>query len=400
MSRFDEPAVADRVGVEPAFVRRVVDLGIVAPGADGQFSPGDVRRVKLMDTLERAGVPLDGMSSAIRDGFLSLDFLDGAVYDRLASLETVTFAGLSEETGLPVEMLMVIREVTGSAQPQPDDRLREDELLIVPFLRFAMGSGVGHEGVERLLRVYGDNLRRVAETEADWWHTELMPVLGTDADPAELLEAADRLPSQATDWSDQAVLAIYHAQQAHAWTKSMIETVESALEEAGLHSRLERVPAISFLDISGYTRLTEERGDAAAAGLAENLTRMVQRISVRHGGEPVKRLGDGVMLHYPEPGAGVLSALEMVDGVAEAGLPPAHVGVHAGPVLFQDGDYYGRTVNVAARIADYARPGEVLVSQAVLDASDQPGVAYTEVGPVELKGVAEPTRLWTARRQD
>jgi class 3 adenylate cyclase len=312
----------------------------------------------------------------------------------------VTFAGLSEETGLPVEMLMVIREVTGSAQPQPDDRLREDELLIVPFLRFAMGSGVGHEGVERLLRVYGDNLRRVAETEADWWHTELMPVLGTDADPAELLEAADRLPSQATDWSDQAVLAIYHAQQAHAWTKSMIETVESALEEAGLHSRLERVPAISFLDISGYTRLTEERGDAAAAGLAENLTRMVQRISVRHGGEPVKRLGDGVMLHYPEPGAGVLSALEMVDGVAEAGLPPAHVGVHAGPVLFQDGDYYGRTVNVAARIADYARPGEVLVSQAVLDASDQPGVAYTEVGPVELKGVAEPTRLWTARRQD
>jgi class 3 adenylate cyclase len=400
MSRFDEPAVADRVGVEPAFVRRVVDLGIVAPGADGQFSPGDVRRVKLMDTLERAGVPLDGMSSAIRDGFLSLDFLDGAVYDRLASLETVTFAGLSEETGLPVEVLMVIREVTGSAQPQPDDRLREDELLIVPFLRFAMGSGVGHEGVERLLRVYGDNLRRVAETEADWWHTELMPVLGTDADPAELLEAADRLPSQATDWSDQAVLAIYHAQQAHAWTKSMIETVESALEEAGLHSRLERVPAISFLDISGYTRLTEERGDAAAAGLAENLTRMVQRISVRHGGEPVKRLGDGVMLHYPEPGAGVLSALEMVDGVAEAGLPPAHVGVHAGPVLFQDGDYYGRTVNVAARIADYARPGEVLVSQAVLDASDQPGVAYTEVGPVELKGVAEPTRLWTARRQD
>jgi adenylate cyclase len=399
MNRFDKAAVADRGGVEPGFVNRLLEWGIVAPGAEGRFSSGDVRRVKLMDTLERAGVPLDRVSSAIRDNVISLDFLDSLVYARLASFGETTFAGLSEETGIPVELLMVIREVIGSAQPQPDDRVREDELLIVPFVEFAVGSGVGHRGIERLLRVYGDSLRRMAETEADWWHTELMPVLGTDIVPAETLDAAAKLPPQATDWSDQAVLAIYHAQQGHTWTKSMIEIVESALEGAGLHSRLERVPAIGFLDITGYTRLTEERGDAAAAGLAEHLTRMVQRISVRHGGEPVKRLGDGVMFHYQEPGSGVLAALEMVEGVVEAGLPPAHVGLHAGPVLFQDGDYYGRTVNVAARIADYARPGEVLVSQAVLDASDQPGVAYTEVGPVELKGVVDPTRLWIAHRQ-
>ena len=55
--------------------------------------------------------------------------------------------------------------------------------------------------------------------------------------------------------------------------------------------------------------------------------------------------------------------------MAEAGLPPAHVGLHAGPVIFQEGDYYGQTVNVASRIADYARPGEVIVSQEVVDAS-------------------------------
>ena len=75
------------------------------------------------------------------------------------------------------------------------------------------------------------------------------------------------------------------------------------------------------------------------------------------------------MFHFPDPGPGVVAALEMVDGVAEAGLPPAHVGLHAGPVIFQEGDYYGQTVNVASRIAEYARPGEVLVSQAVVDAS-------------------------------
>ena len=141
-----------------------------------------------------------------------------------------------------------------------------------------------------------------------------------------------------------------------------------------------------FLDISGYTRLTEERGDAAAAELAEDLGRLVQRESVKHGGRAVKWLGDGVMLHFPNPGRGVAAALDMVEGVADAGLPPAHVGLHAGPVIFQEGDYYGRTVNLAARIAGYAQPGQVLVSQALVDLSSGPELAFTAVGPVELKG--------------
>ena len=104
------------------------------------------------------------------------------------------------------------------------------------------------------------------------------------------------------------------------------------------------------------------------------------------------------MLHFPNPGQGVVAALEMVDGVVEAGLPPAHVGLHAGPVIFQEGDYYGQTVNVAARIADYARPGEVIVSQEVVDASGGADVAFREIGPVELKGVAGAMRLYAASR--
>ena len=77
----------------------------------------------------------------------------------------------------------------------------------------------------------------------------------------------------------------------------------------------------------------------------------------------------------------------MVDELAAAGLPPAHVGLHAGPVLFQEGDYFGQTVNLSARIADYARPGEVLVSQAVAEASQDEAIAFSDIGSVELKGV-------------
>ena len=89
----------------------------------------------------------------------------------------------------------------------------------------------------------------------------------------------------------------------------------------------------------------------------------------------------------------------MVDGVVEAGLPPAHVGLHAGPVIFQEGDYYGQTVNVAARIAAYAQAGEVIVSQAVVDVSSGADMlAFSEIGPVELKGVAGAMRLYAAHR--
>jgi class 3 adenylate cyclase len=77
----------------------------------------------------------------------------------------------------------------------------------------------------------------------------------------------------------------------------------------------------------------------------------------------------------------------MVVALHEAGIGDSHVGIHTGPVLFQEGDYFGRTVNVASRIADYARPGEVLVSQEVMDAIGSLDVAVRPIGLVDLKGV-------------
>jgi adenylate cyclase len=378
----------------------LVELGILSSGSDGHFSEGDVRRVRLMQTLERAGMPLQGVAAAVQSGNLSLGFLDTAAYDRLASLSEVTFQEVSEKTGIPVELLMVIREAVGFAEPQPEDRLRENELQIVPLVEAQICEGFRLTVIERWLRVYGDSLRRIAETEVDWWHTEVeLPLLKSGMTPAEMIEAADsRVARRIAPYLDQTILAMYHGHQEHTWMKSILDGIEATLSEAGVYSRLERPPAICFLDITGYTRLTEERGDEAAAELAGTLSRMVRRSSRAYGGKPVKWLGDGVMFFFPDPGSGVLAALDMVEGAANAGLPPAHVGLHAGPVLFQEGDYFGRTVNVAARIAEYARPGEVVVSQHVVEVVDAIPVSFVEIGPVELKGVSGALRLHTTRR--
>jgi adenylate cyclase len=374
-----------------------VELGILTPDAEDSFTRGDVRRAGLVNGLAGAGIPLDDLGAAIRRGQVSLDFLDAASYDRFPVLSGVTFAQLAQRSGVPIDLLMLIREAAGSSPPLPDDRMLDGELPYAEFIEFQVGAGFNPIVIRQLLRVAGDSLRRMAETEAAWWRSEVMsPALEAGQRPDVPYGA--KFVTRLNVLSERAVIELYRLQQTKTWTGNIIESLETMLAEAGLHSRLDHPPAMCFLDITGYTRLTQEQGDAAAALLAEQLGRLVQRASVRHGGRPVKWLGDGVMFFFPNPGPGVVAALDMVDGVAEAGLPPAHVGLHAGPVIFQEGDYYGQTVNVAARIAEYARPGEVLVSQEVVDASGEAEATFREIGPVDLKGVTGAIRLHAAHR--
>jgi adenylate cyclase len=386
---------AERAGVEPSYLTQLRELGIVPADGDA-FSDGDVRRALTAKSLEGAGIPLDVLGAAIQRGALNLNFLDSAAYERFAGLCNETFRQVSERTGVPLELLMAIRESIGMAQPSPDDRMREDELGVLPFLELQLASGFRSPAIERLLRVTGDATRRISEQEAAWWRSEVIePAIaaGTGADDIGNPEFADRV----TPLSEQAMLSMYHAQQAREWTANIIDGFEQLMAEAGIHSRLERPPAICFLDITGYTRFTQELGDAAAAELAATLARLVQRSSVQHGGKPIKWLGDGVMFYFDHPGAGVRSALEMSDALPAAGLPPVHVGLSCGPVLFQQGDYFGQTVNLSARIADYARPGEVLVTRSVADASEEDDIGFLEIGPVELKGVAGAVDLLRAQ---
>ena len=385
---------ADRAGVEPAYMQRLRELGIV-PGTGSTFSDGDVRRALTTRSLENAGISVDVFADAMRSGALNLDFLDSEAYERFSGLCDETFQQVSDRTGIPVELLMLIRESIGMAQPSPDDRMREDELGVVPFLEFQIHTGFRPPAIERLMRVAGDATRRIAEQEAAWWRSEVIEpgmAAGKGVDEIGNPELSDKISPLA----EHALLSIYHAQQAREWTANIIGGFEQLLAEAGIHSKLERPPAICFLDITGYTRLTQEMGDDAAAELAATVARLVQRSSVQYGGKPIKWLGDGVMFYFDHPGPGVRAALQMANEIPAAGLPPVHVGMSSGPVLFQEGDYFGQTVNLSARIADYARPGEVLVTRSVVDASDEPDIGFREIGPVDLKGVAGSTELLLA----
>jgi adenylate cyclase len=174
--------------------------------------------------------------------------------------------------------------------------VREDELRIAPVIQRLLETGSRPAVVERLVRVYGESMRRVAEMEGNWWHTEIeTPLLESGMEEREMMEASHRLSTELASLEEQALLEIYHAQHEHAAMKNVVEDIEGALAKAGVYSRMERLPAVCFLDITGYTRLTEERGDEAAADLAARLSRMVQRTlgpARRQAGQVAGRRGD------------------------------------------------------------------------------------------------------------
>jgi adenylate cyclase len=401
MNELSAAGLADLAGVTTVEVARLVELGILVPrDGTGPFRETDVQKVRLAVACEQAGLPMAGIASAIRAGRLSFAFLEAAPFRRWAVRSTRTYRQVSQETGVPLDTLGAVLESMGFARMGPDEPMREDELEVVPLLQLGLASGTFDLAwLARVGRAHVEGLRLIATAWGEAYQARFEgPVLASGAGQGAAMERAAELSEGFLPLADPALLAIYRRQQELLWTEGLVERIEDELEQAGTLGRPGRVPAMSFLDLTGYTRLTEERGDAAAAALAETLAVLVNRSSREHGGVPVKWLGDGVMIHHREPAGAVLSALGLVAQLPEAGLPPAHVGVAAGPVVAQGGDYFGRTVNLAARIAAHAGASQVLVSGSVAESAPPQGVRFVEQGELPLKGFAHPVRLLEACR--
>ena len=147
-----------------------------------------------------------------------------------------------------------------------------------------------------------------------------------------------------------------------------------------------------FTDLVGFTALTAERGDEHAAETALAFYARVRALLADHGADEVKTIGDAMMLRCDDAALGVRLALRIVRAMdVPPALPPVRVGVHTGPAVSRDGDWYGTTVNVAARLCSAAGGGEVLVSETTREASARlPRVRLGERRLHWLKNVSRP----------
>jgi adenylate cyclase len=360
---YTSEALAERAGVDVSYVDRLVELGILVPSETGRsFSEGDFRRTRLLRALEDGGLPLEGIATVVRNGEFSFAFMDLPSWDWYGGFVEKTYRQLSAETGLSLELVQSVRESMGSARPDPDDFVHEEALELIPLLKVGLEAGADSGAIERLARVWGESVRRIVEAAAAFYQTEIeRPLRRSGMSESQVMQTANEAVMAGIPHTDRAIVSMYHAHSEHTWMANVVEAVEATLDQAGLYHTVAESPAMT-----------------------------------------VKWLGDGVMIYYSQPDAAVLSALELVEAAPATGLPPVHAGIDTGPVFFQDGDYFGRTVNTAARIAAHAVPGEVLVSDDVARRSRDPGLRFEDIGPVDLNGVPEPIRLHRAshRRSD
>lgn len=151
----------------------------------------------------------------------------------------------------------------------------------------------------------------------------------------------------------------------------------------------------AFVDIVGFTAYTAERGDVAAARLAVGLGRRVRELLPEEGAEAVKSLGDGVMIRVDDPADALRLAVRLTRD--QDGLPPVRVGIETGPAVAHDGDWYGATVNRAARLCAAARPGQVLVGSDARTAANGADVAFRRRRLGRVRDVPRGAPVYVAR---
>lgn len=402
----DEPKPAgilsrERLAQLSGFSKREIDqiekAGIIHP-TDGGYGGGELVKAQLIKQVAEHRGGLKRVIERYLKGGFSVSFLD-MMLPSGGELSDTTYHEALAKAGVPEEEFESLMRTMGLATPPLDQPARPDEIEALQRYAQLRALPIPMEARMHALRITADGLRRAAEAQADLFRDYVVePLIMAHKDRldeghqlvTEISSRANPTAAGLTSW-------IYQRFLEHAALTSVTERMELAVsgQEPVLHR--EKDPAVAFVDLTGYTVLTADAGDEQAAELAQKFNNLLLDATRKHEGRVVKTMGDGAMLFFDRGQSAVRTGLELTDSAPAIGLPPVRVGINRGPVVAQSGDYYGTTINVAARVSDYARPNEVLLTSEVLPDGD-PGIDLEEIGEVTLKGVAQPVRLFRARQ--
>jgi adenylate cyclase len=400
----DADQLASRSATTPARVLDLTARGVLRPTADGRYTSGDIHRIRAMDAFEAAGVPIEALVAAGETGRVDFGY-----YDQLHRAPGVpsdrTYAEFQASLGPLAERLPTLYVAFGLAQPDPQSRLAADEEAFITEL-LEMFDATGQTDVAmRVVRLFAEAARQASAATMGLYGDvveQLDPNLAGLPPLEEYLRVfvpwarvARTIPDLA-EW-----LTTRHMSRASG--AYSVEQTERLLEEGGyVPQRPTVAPGVAFIDLTGFTRLSEERGDEVAADVAMQLGELARRAAGRHGGRVVKLLGDGVLLRLPAAAAAVDATLELLDALAAAGLPAGHAGIHAGPLIEREGDVFGRSVNLAARVSDVTPSGEVYVTAEVVGALVGSPHRTEPAVTSDLQGIGEVTlfRVVTPPRGD
>jgi class 3 adenylate cyclase len=395
--------VALEAGCEEDRVRWLARIGLVAPDARGRFTFGSILATKMISALLDAGLTEETIEHAAVNRLLSFQRLDEYTAYQPGPMSERSFAEFRESVGPGADALPTVYEVLGLPRPDPSKPIHVDEEELLRRFVDVWRASPESDSAIRAARLLAQGARAAMLGWADLIDEQLASPARERLLRGELDEFPDDVRvvmASATNLVSDMFLWLGARFLEHRSVNGIVEGFEQFLASRGLAPAPDPLgpPAIVFVDLSGFTRLTSELGDESAVRAAASLQRRADEAATRRGGRLVKLLGDGALLRATDATAGVNAALDLVEATDADGTVSSHAGVHAGPVIERDLDVYGQTVNLASRIADVAQPGEVLTSQAVAEAADGDSIAFDAVGDVELKGVPDALRLFRATR--
>jgi adenylate cyclase len=390
--RLSAARLAAEAGVGVEYVRRLVQAGALHPDAGGCHAAEDVLQIRLIQALAEGGVGLDDVVWAIREGQMPVDRV--AQSWGLSEWSGRTFEEFAGSLGEKGALLPAVYAAFGLAVPTPRTITRQDEeAVLAAFLELWGMVDDDTDVYVRAARIVGEGVRRIEVGILDLFDELGGPPptrLQRGLSPEEALRPSHLLMPLLA----QTLVWLHARHTEHEVFERIVAAVERALLRAGRKERRpSQPPAVAFVDLTGYTTLAVTAGDEPAARAATMLHALALEAARAHQGRVVKLLGDGVVLRYSSAGAAVASVAALMARIDDAQLPRAHAGIAAGAIVSRDGDVYGHTVNLAARIASRASPGELLVLADVGDAVTGAGFEWEDAGEASLKGLEEPVRL-------
>ncbi|HEY7949760.1 MAG TPA: adenylate/guanylate cyclase domain-containing protein [Solirubrobacterales bacterium] len=380
-----------RAGVSTATLKRWATEKVV-PVRRGRWTAAAAAQARVVARMRERGHSLEDLKQAGREGRLAFGFAED-LFPRPE--DQVTLEEVARETGLEPELIERILVILGT--PLGRERLLgPEDVKALRHCARVLAAGFPLVAFLQLVRVYVQSLRRIADAEVRLFHLYVHEPMIRDAVPElEMAEemgelAGDILPLAAplTEYLHTRYLRFFLEQD-------VVGHMESDMGTAA--SQVHHVPVtLCFIDLTGFTRYTEEEGDLEALDVVENFVETVEA-TLPPEATIVKTIGDEVMVVSPDPASLTEWAVGLLARFPRR--PQPRVGVHYAQAVYRDGDYFGTHVNLTHRVVDRAQAGEVLVTDRVAEAIDgREGLEFEPIGEVSLRGFPEPTPLFVVRR--
>jgi adenylate cyclase len=384
---------ARRAGVTPATLRRWARDGLVPRARDGRWTRAALAQARIVARLRERGHSLGEIRAATESGRLAFGFVEELLP---AHERTHTLEAAAADTGLEPALIERVFLSMGFNAASVE-HLSDDDLELLRHVAVVLAAGFPLVALLQLARVYGQALAQVADAEVRLFHLYVHePLMRQGVPGTRMDEEMEELARELLPLASPIMDRVHQRFLAHFVEQDVIGHMEADLEDAPLDLGRLRV-AIAFADLAGYTRLTEEAGEEEAVDAVERFIEDVE-VTLPDDARVIKTIGDEVMIVGSDAAGLVDWAVGFQRLVADR-RPLPRIGMHQGLMLYRDGDYYGREVNLTARVAARAAGGEVLVTRPVVELAGS-HLEFERIGEVRLKGFDHATELFVASAPD